>query len=276
MPEKELLLYSLANTFNTTLNVGICDNTKAYLKSKSKSFSKLETSEKIYYTEYSIRLAQTLSDYLDEISFFELNTDSEHDIIHDFRLTWKNDNISYISMDHNTINIKDLIPEKLMKICKYKRNTNVCKAYIEEYYKINDHAYKKIKHKNKYSELDNELKNSVILEPICDLIMKTLSKKRKCASNLYNYLFFESDRIVFKLYKNRFTMYDFGKEMDNVESYRMKLNQGNQIMITFNNNTKFSLVLHTNASDIKQHISIKFHTTFKNMDELFAISHTSV
>jgi hypothetical protein len=71
-------------------------------------------------------------------------------------------------------------------------------------------------------------------------------------------------------------MYDFGKELDNVESFRMKLNQENEIVITFNNGTKFALILQTNASEIKEHLSLKFHTAFKNMDDLFAISNSSI
>lgn len=277
MPINEnLLLYSLANTFNTTLGVDISSDTKAFVKSNAKKFVKLTTSEKMYYTKYSIQLAQSLSEYLDDIKLFEINTDEEPEIIHDFRLTWKKNNIAHISMSHNSINIRDLIPEKLMRICKYKRNTKICKMYTEKYKKINSSGYKKIQSKTKYSELTYKSKNRNLLEPVCDLVLTTLSKKRKCASNLYNHLFAETDRLVLKLYKNRFTIYDFGKELDNVESFRMKLNSGNELLITFNNGVKFNLVLQTNGSEIKQHLSLKFHTSIKNMDDLFAICNSSI
>ncbi|XWV25836.1 hypothetical protein QJ857_gp1248 [Tupanvirus soda lake] len=277
MPVNEkMLLYSLANTFNTTLGIDICDNTKAYIKSKAKAFSKLDVDEKLYYAKYSMQLAKSLTDYLEDISLFEINTDADSEIVHDFKLTWSDDNMAHVCMSHNSINIKDIIPEKLMKICKYKGNTNVCKYYIHEYKKLNDKGYKKIQNKTKYSELSEKTKNSTILEPVCNLVVNTLSKKRKCAANLYNHLFGESDRIVFKLYKNRFTMYDFGVELDDVESFRMKLNPGNEILITFNNETKFALTLQTNATDIKEHLSLKFHTNFTNIDELFAIHSSSV
>ena len=268
----EILLYSLAKTFNTILNIDICGNTRNYIKSKSEVFIKLEISEKMYYTKYSLRIAKSIVDSLEKINLFELNLDSDHEIFHDFRIVWKKDNIAHISMDHNTINTKNLIPEKLMKICKYKKNTNICKEYTIKYKELNDHGYKKIKSNDKYSEIGNNLKNSAILEPMCDLMIETLSKKRKCAKNLYNFLFSESDRIVLKLYKNRFIMYDFGKKLENVESYRMKLKSGNEIIISFNNGTKFCLTLQTNASEIKEHLSLKFHTKFKNIDDLFSIS----
>lgn len=274
--DEKLLLYCLANTFSTTLNVDICDDTVAYIKSKTKSFGKLSVTEKMYYTKYSIQLAQSLMEYLDKITLFELNTDTEHDILHDFRLTWSGDNISHISMSHTSINTKDLIPEKLMKICKYKKNTNVSKEYTAKYKTLNEKGYKKIQDSSKYSELTGKKKSSAILEPFCDLVLNTLSKKRKCSQNLFNHLFNESDRIVLKLYKNRFIIYDFGIELDDVESYKMKLLEGNIITISFNNKTKFSLCLQTNASEIKEHLSIKFHTSFKNMDELFSVAHCSI
>ena len=274
--DEKFLLYSLANTFNTTLGIDLCDDTKAYIKSNAKKFAKLSTTEKMYYTKYSLQLAQSLSEYLDGISMFELNTDADNEIIHDFRLKWKKGNVAHVSMSHSSIHVKDLIPEKLMKICKYKRNTKISQAYTDQYTKITEKGYKKIQSKTKYSELSDKSKNSALLGPVCDLVVNTLSKKRKCAANLFNHLFNESDRIVLKLYKNRFTIYDFGADLDDVESYRMKLNQGNEILITFNNGIEAALVLQTNASEIKEHISLKFHTSLKNMDKLFAVSNSSI
>jgi len=150
------------------------------------------------------------------------------------------------------------------------------KLYIGQYENIMKKGYGKIKSKSKYSELSDKNKNGALLGPVCELVHSTLSKKRKCAANLYNFLLKENDRIVLKLYKNRFTIYDFGKELDNVESFRMKLNAGNEIVIAFNNGTKFSLVLQTNASDIKEHISLKFHTNLKNIDDLFSVNNAVV
>ena len=245
------ILYSLAKTFDTVLNVNICDDTKIYIKSNSKSFNKLDVDEKLYYTKYAMEVAQCLSEYLEKLSNFELNTDNDHDIIHDFRLSWGKKNIAHVCLSHIGINIRDIIPEKLMKICKYKRNTNICKAYNAAYSALNDKGYKKIEHKSKYSEISAKTKNSIILEPMCNLVLNTISKKRKCSVNLYDHLFGESDRIVFKLHKNRFVMYDFGKELVDVESFKMKLKPENTIEVAFNNGMKFNLCLHTNATEIK-------------------------
>lgn len=274
--DEKHLLYSLANTFNTTLGIEICDDTKAYIKSNGKAFSKLNATDKMYYTKYAIQVAQDLTNYLKDISLFELNVDSDNEIVHDFRLTWKKGNIAHVSMSHGSINIRDVIPEKLMKICKYKKNTKIYKAFTAEYQKITSKAYEKIKSKNKYSELSDKNKNKLLLEPVCELVHTTLSKKRKCAVNLYNHLFTESNRIVLKLYKNRFTIYDFGKDLDDVESFRMKMADNNQILWSFNNGVKFTLQLQTNSSQIKEHISLKFHTNLKNMDDLFAVCNSTV
>lgn len=273
--DTNILLYSLANTFANILGVPISKKTTKYLNNGLQNFTELSLEDRIYYTKYSIKLAQNLSEYIKGIKLFEINTDSEPDVIHDFRLKWKKDNITHISMSHSGINIRDIIPEKLMKICKYKKNTKTCKYFMENYKKITTKAYKKLQTSTKYSELSDKSKNSNLIEPVCNLVIGTLSKKRKCASHLYNHLFPETDRIVLKLYKNRFTIYDFGKELNDVESFRMKIN-GNRITITFNNTVKFALVLHTNASEIKEHISLKFHTRMENIDELFAVSSSSV
>ena len=273
--DENFLIYNLANTFHTTLGVDLSDDTEKFIKNVGKKFAGLSKNDKIYYTKYALQIAQNLSEYLDDITLFEINTDEAPEIVHDFRLTWGKKNISHISMDHSSININDVIPKKLMKICKYKRNTNICKMYNANYKKINDNGYKKIKAKDKYSEISVKAKSKHLLEPVYQLVLSTLSKKRKCAANLYNHLFCESDRIVLKLYKTRFTIYDFGKTLDDVESFRMKYISDKELVIAFNNHVKFSLVLQTNGSQIKENLSLKFHTSIKNLDDLFAVKSSS-
>lgn len=274
--DETLLLCSLANTFHTTLGIEISDDTDKFIKSSSKKFNKLAVNEKIYYSKYSIQLAQSLMGYLKDITLFEINTDADNEIIHDFKLTCKKKNIVHICMSHISININDVIPRKLMKICKYKKNTNMYKMYTSKYESLINKGYQRIKKYDKYSEINDKTKNSTIIFPVRDLVLSTLSKKRKCAANLFNHLFNEQKRIVFHLYKNRFIMYDFRKKIDDVESFRMKLNQDGNIVISFNNKTKFMLILQTNASKISANLSIKFHTDFKNMDELFAVASETI
>lgn len=158
-----------------------------------------------------------------------------------------------------------------MKICKYRRNTKTCQYYTEKYDQFCAAVYDKTKSKQKYSELSDKRKNKDIFAPISDIIVDTLSKKRKCAKSLYNHLFEEKDRIVLKLHRNRFVIYNFSIILPEVESYKMKVIEDNKIMVIFNNKTTFILTPATNSSEIKENISLKFHTNFKNIDEIFVI-----
>jgi len=273
---EKILLYSLANTFHTLLKLDICEATREYIKTKLKTFSNLIVADKMYYSQYALKLASSLMDYLSDVIIFELNTDDAHEINHDFRLIWGKKYISHINISHKNILVRDIIPEKLMKICKYKKNTKICKSYQKHYKKISTRGYKKIKTMEKYSEIPAKLKNSAIIVPVCELVVQSLSKKRKCAQNLYNHLMGENERLVLKLYKNRFVLYDFSSNSHTVESFKMKLTSPSDILLTFNNNAQFSLSLHTNASKVKEHLSLKFRTKFKNIDELFAVMSTTI
>ena len=271
--DTRMLLYNLITTLKNSFAIGICDDFGAYLKTKSKEFLKLDVTQKVYYTKYGLQLSECLMNYYEDFTGVELNLDPEHEIEHDFRLVWDSDDerIIHISLNHASIKIRHVIPDKLMRICNYKGNTNICKEYRKEYQELNKRAYDKIRGNEKYSDLTVKTKSKAIFIPFSDLLVNTLAKKRKCAKPLYSHLFSEDDRVVFKLYKNRFTMYDFEKDMSTVDSFRMKLSPDNTILINFNNGTKFQLVLQTNANKIKEHLSLKFHTQFKNMDELFAV-----
>ncbi|BCS83421.1 hypothetical protein QLL95_gp0702 [Cotonvirus japonicus] len=276
--DSEILLYTLASNFHSSLGIELCKDTEDFLKKTIKKYNKLTTNDKIYYTNYSLKIIGSITKYLNtekNITLFELNTDNEHEIYHDFRIAYKKDLIHF-SLNHKSININNIIPEKLMKICGYKKNTNICKEYSNSYDKLNKKIYNKINDHDKYSEIKEKTKNSAIIDPINSLLMETIAKKRKCAKFLYDYIFNTSDRIVLKLYKNRFTVYDFRKELDEVTSFSMKLNENDVITTKFNNGAKFSWVLKTNASDIKEHISLKYHINFDNLDELFAVDSSSV
>lgn len=276
--KQKLLLYSIAHTFNTVLGIEICEETKTFLIRKEKRFNKLTNDNKIYYMKYALQLVSKLTekDISGEITKFELNVELKSDIDHHFRLIAGKE-ITHISMSHAQINVKDIIPKKLMKICKYKKNTNISKAYNESYKSISTTIYNKIQSKIKYSNISEKTKDSVIYIPMTDLFHNTLSKKRKCAPYLFKHLFNESDRIVLKLYKNRFCIYDFRKQLeyDPVESYKMKIDHPNKIMIIFNNDLKFTLTLLVNGSEIKEHLSLKFNTQFNDLEK-FNIFSSSV
>ena len=277
--DTDILLYNLINTLHTTLAINVCKNTKKFLTGKiSKKYGTLSQEDKFYYVAYGVKLAQSLTGYIPKITLLEINTGDNPDISYNFKLQSKECGSKYISLSHEDILIRDIIPEKLMKICKYRKNTNVHKEYTAEYQKICEKVYAKINSNEKYSDMDEAQKQKKIYKHYTELVTETLKKKRKCASNLYAHLFSETDRIVLKLYKKRFIIYDFGIELkeSEIKSFKITKKSDSEINIQFNNGTIFCLTLHTNSTLVKEHLSLKFHTKFENMDELFVVRSSPV
>ena len=272
--DNKLLLYNIIETFKS-LDVPICKSSVKYLEQEKIYCNEISLDEKIYYKKYSLLIIQKLLDYLGGIMKFEINMDEDRD--YDFRLKKEDNDMINISMYHNSIKIKDIIPKKLMKICKYSKNTKITKEYNEKYDEIVKEAYDKICSKNKYSDISEKTKISLLYSPICNLVYDKLSRKRNCSENLYKHIFQECGRMVLKLYKNRFTIYDFNLQSDmEIKSFRMKMVLPNKLLLTFNNGANFNLILQTNGSEIKQYISLKFHVSFINMNNLFAISTSTI
>ncbi len=276
--DNHILLYSLANTLHSSLGIKICKRTKKYLEAKTKEFNKLGQTDKSYYATYSLKLAQCLTEYIPKVESFELNTDTESEISHDFRLISKKIGLKCISLSYTDLNIRDIIPEKIMKVCNYRKNTNMYKDFSSAYKQINSAAYAKISSKEKYSELSDRTKQKYLYEPVTKLVSSALFKKRKCAQHLYTHIFDETDRIILKLHKRKFVIYDFGIELkeSNITSFKISTNGPDGITLIFNNGTKFDLLLRTNGGLITEHMSLKFHIKLSNMDELFAIKSGSV
>ena len=274
--DHDTLMYSLACTFQNTFNVTLGENATTFVETYGKKFHKLTTVEKVYYTKYTLKLAESFAEQMGMIREFEINTDPEAEIVHDFSITPKKGSVRYIVMSHKHINVKDIIPEKLPKLCKYSKNTTVAKEFGAGYQHINTTAMKKIQSKSLYNEVTDKLKRKSIYEPICNLVIDSFSMKRKCATSFYHALFDESDRIILKLYKNKFVMYDFGKAMEEASSYKMKLTDHDEVTVTFNNKAEFAMKLKINNAEIKEKLSLKFHVDFKNMDELFASTSVTV
>lgn len=300
-----ILLYSLANTFKSSFGINVCSNTTAFLDSDVKSeFKKLTEADQSHYVTYSLKLANSLREYIPRIIKFYYNpvavadsvadADSDADadavadadadkpesqIQHDFRLESKKYGTRLISMTFANLESNDIIPCKLMKICNYRKNTNMYKEYMPLYKDICTNAYNMISDSERYSELSTKTKQKYLYNPIIDLTISTLSKKRKCAEHLYKHLFNEPDRIMLKIHKRKFIIYDFGIELaeSDIKSYRIgKLDVDDSIFILFNNGVQFNLLLRTNNGNITEYISLKYHTKMHNMDQLYAIKRESV
>ena len=276
---RELMLFNLANTFDKLLSIEISENTKSYLKSKIKKKNlELSANEKLYYVTYSLKLAKCLNEYLNDIILFDIydNDDESCQINHDFKITYGKEDIAYLSLSHKSINVKDIIPKKLMKSCGYSGHTSVAKQYNLEYRIFNKKTYKRLKSKEKFSNISKKNIVKYVYNPVCNMVVDSLSKKRKCSQKLFNFLFSESERIVFRLHKNKFIMYDFDTKMEDATSYRMKLYKNNIITIKFNNGAIFNLKIRTNASKINEQLSLKFKVTFANIDELYSKDKKSI
>lgn len=265
--DNKILLFCLTNSIQT-LGISLASNAAKYEKKFSSKFDQLSVDEKFYYSKYGLKLAKTLIEQISDVVKYDIN-DTENTEYH-FTLVDGSKKKHYFSLSPSSINVNDVIPNKLMKICGYKGNANVYKFYQSKYQEINQVFQKKFHSKTKYSDIPDKKKNSLILEPVTDLVMDTLSKKRKCVDNLYNHLFSENTRYVIKTLKNYFVVYDFSLELEQLASFRMKKIDYNKIQFTFNNGAKFLLTLQTNSMLIKENLSLKFRTKFTNMDKLYS------
>lgn len=267
--DSELLLYHLSKTFNSTLEIDISTETKKYISKIKKD--KKSQEDNIYYSSYALKIAQTLIKYNPKINLFSTDEDG-------FNIRSKKSGTRNVIFGNPTSVVYDVIPEKLMKICQYRKNSNIYTEYHTAYNEICEKIYKKIKSKDKYSEITEKFKEKNIYKPIVELVSGTLTKKRKCAVHLYSHLLRENEKILIKTHKKRFIIYDFGIELEDSEirSFKLKTNDIDEITLTFNNGAEFTLTLKTNATEIKEHLSLKFHTKFTNMDDLFVVKSVSV
>lgn len=272
--DDKILLHSLAKTFHSNLGINVSAETEKYIK-KTKS-NNMSQDDKLYYTAYALKLAQSLTEYVPKITMLSVNMDVNAESNFNFEVTSKQCGTKCVSFSKPISVIHDLIPKKLMKICKYRKNSKIHEEYTTAYDEICAKIYSKIKSKSKYSEITDDYKQKRIYKPIVELVEKILTKKRKCANNLYSHLVKENERILVKLCKKRFLIYDFGTELPEVKSFKLKSNDLDEIVLTFSNGAIFTLTLRTNATDIKEELSLKFHTKFNNLDELFAVKVTSI
>lgn len=271
--DKSIFVYSLLTTFNNVLKLKLCNNSKLFIDETSNKFDNLEVDQKMYYTKYAMDVATSLVSVVN-FSNIELNYTMSEDIYKkkDFDISLFYDNNDKVNVLFSTTSIKvnNIIPNKLMKKCKYIKSTKVYKEYTEMYNTINNSAYCAFKNKNKFSDLSKEDIDKYLLVPVSKLIVDTLSHKKKHAQNFYNAIFNETNKMTVRLYKNRFTIYDFYKTMS-IKSLSISRNKNNILKIRFNNNASFTCYLASNSVEIKENLSLKLHIKFENIDEIYKI-----
>jgi hypothetical protein len=281
----DYLLYSLINELENSHEIQIDDLAVDHKESMIKPFAKLNTADKVYYTKYGSRLAQAFVDYLPNIQMFGLDVGEDHPDSQAW-ITWIPDQQEDDEQEPEEIcvhinftysePVRDIIPKKLMRICKYKGNSNKFKAFNEAYEELRASIYSSIEEFSKYSEIELASRREIIFDPLVELIYNTLLRKRDRKDVLFEYLFPNPQAICIDLRKSKFTMYDFTTELEGDNGYHLKILKNGKLNIKFNNGCHFTLTPKTNGTYINEVISLKMHTTLKNVDELFAITHATL
>lgn len=273
---QEYLLSQIAKIFSTMVSLEVCKRSEILISENRSVGKALEANEKLYYNKYATAVCESLNVYLKKkkIKQFVLNRDKEKDKSYDFILRGKED--TKISLNSKSIEVKDIIPQRLMKICGIRGNSTMHRQYTASYAEITSTAYEKISRYERYSEIPDGKKNKYLIAPIRDLFVTTMTKKRKITPILFKHLFSETDRIVVDIKKTGFTVYDFSRQLEEPESYNITTDDDDptSLTITFNNDAVFRLELRTNAVQVKEHLSLKFRTTFENMDDTCTVHST--
>jgi hypothetical protein len=268
---EEYLLYHLAVVFRDVMGIEVCSDTSDMITEKADEYEKVKPAKRLFYNSYASNVCQELISYLKKVTMFELaSKDKKTD--HDFVLTWGNDDTVRISLSFESLNVNPIIPKKLMKICGLRGNTKIHKAYKPEYAKLEKKALKALEDKEKYSDASEKSLNKHIIDPFTDLVISTLSKKRKCSPKLFQYIFGETDRIIIRARQNSFRIYDFSIGNEEIVSHRIKRSDvTGRFDLTFSNNYKFIMELAPNSVTIGNSLSLKFSITFKNIDKIFCV-----
>lgn len=270
--DQHVFSFCLANVFKT-MGTTLCAETLSSQKKMSKVFEELEMDERLYYNKYATSVATELFGYLGNIDLFETN-EKENDGYH-LRLSVDDgETYSYVSLSHKDVAINDIIPTNLGTVLNFKKKSGSLEGFKEKYAALNKKMYKEVKYFDKFSEIPDESKMDDLFEPTCKFIKNVIEENQDRAKFLYKHLFDEEERIVIKLLKSRFVIYDFGiKTIKHINSCDVEIDEDdkNKLLLEFNNGAKFCLTLGTNASEIKEHISLKYKTKYTNMNDTYFV-----
>lgn len=250
----------------------VCKYSRALI---SDDYDELELSkgESVYYQEYAEAIVGYLSHTYRKVdlSDFRLNKDRKGVKTHDFVLSNSDDLSIPVSLQYKTLGINDLIPSRLMKICKLRGGTKPNRKYTEGYEAIETRAYSKISHYERFKDVPEEKLDAHLITPMRDLVVETLDKKKTLSANLYHYLMTDKDRLLFRLRKKGFDVYDFTRDIPDPTAHKIEVGRTdlNSFLISFNNECSFQLELRPNNPYIKEHISLKFRVSFENLDDTF-------
>jgi len=157
----KFLLYTVSTTFSANLECEICEQTSVFLNKYSKKYAKLDASDKIYYSKYAIQLVQKLTEYLEQINRFRMKEEDD-DAAYDFCLITGNNKKNYVSLQYSTLNLNNVVPNKLTKICHCDKDSIVTKSYDKSYNVINKDVYSEFSCYDKYIDIKPKIMESTL------------------------------------------------------------------------------------------------------------------
>lgn len=264
--EYDVMIYLLVKLAKI-LEIKLSAATEKYLSDTTDiSLANMKLDDKTHYASYAVQILENLAAHVGKIR--EIDIDDNSDLV----VRYGSRREITVSVDYSTLAVSNLIPRNLMRVCCYSKNSNIYKQYMENYNALNDKYYRLIRKHDNYSQIKEKVRNEM-LESFVDLFLDTLSKKKKCAQNLYDGLFREKARILFKFHVKRLSMYDFQDPyIEAITSYKLERLESNRIQITFNNGAVFHLTLTINSSKIQPILSLKYNVRFQNLGEMFRVN----
>lgn len=278
--DRPILLYSIANVFKNNMKIKVSDEiNENYLDGDiSSEYLDMTVEEKNTYSTTAFKIVQSLMEYIPQISLVEMSQEEEVSFSYDFILHSRKCGTKYIRFTQKNDYVNGIIPHKLMKICGYRKNTNMYKSYYPEYTSITEDIYDRFSDKEKFSNLTDKQKERNVYDPVNTLVYNTLLNKRKCAAKLYEHIIDDGEAIVVRVYKRKYKIFDFGIELDadEVSSMSLKKPAADELTIKFNNGVKVELMLRNNNTDITSKLSLKYNAKITNIDELFMVRDNSI
>jgi len=254
------------------MGVTVNDYIDDYLGGEAASeYFEMTNEEKSEYSSHAMKIVNSLFDYIPQISLVEM-TDGEPEVDFSYDLIFHSRKCGkkYIRLTQKNDFIEGLIPQRLMKVCGYRKSTKVYKSYTPAYESLNEDIYERISKKDRFAELTDKQRERDVYDPINTLVQNTLMNKRKCAGKLYAHLVTEDEAIIVRVFKNKYKIYDFGTELEaDVSSMSVKKVSADELAIKFTNGVKVDLTLRNNSIDISANISLKYNIKIRNLDELF-------
>jgi len=262
--QESLMISCISKSFGS-FGCKVTNDMINYNKKSDKEFVELEVKKKVEYSNYAIKIVNGLISHIGDINYVDVDTSlDDRDIL--LLSTNNGKTCTSVTLARNKVN--DIIPKKIMKICKYKKDNKKLIQYNKKYCNLNESIYKTISKYDKYSEIPEKTKQTKLYDPICSLMVDTLEENIDCASKIYTHIFSPPKMITIKIFKNKYMIYDFSVK-NNIDSFEVSKIDENNIEIEFNNGAKFNLKLGNNSQEITENLSLKFHAKFQNIDDIY-------